>query len=144
MRYTIRFYDQKKPKQWEFSLSGFPEGDSLYDIIRAVCNENIVYVSYETDTEYKYKQEVYATTFGSLYGLKDCIALDFQLEPDNEFLKIRLDIKRYVSYMHASTSVLTCVNHLPFCVIDSCFKFKKIKNFKSFVLISLVFVLQLT
>ena len=92
MRYTIRFYDQKKPKQWEFSLSGFPEGDSLYDIIRAVCNEQIAYVSYETDTEYKYKQPIYATTIGCLYGLKDCIGLDFQLEPTNEFLNIRLDI----------------------------------------------------
>lgn len=93
MRYTIRFHDQKKPKQWEFTLSGFPEKDSLYDIIRTVCNEHIVYVSYETDTEYKYKQPVYATTFGSLYGLKDCIGLDFQFEQDNEFLSVRLDIK---------------------------------------------------
>ena len=90
MRYTIRFYDQKKPKQWEFSLSGFPEGDSLYDIIRAVANEHIAYVSYETDTEYKYKQPVYATTFE---GSKDSIWIRFEFEQDNEFLNIRLDIK---------------------------------------------------
>lgn len=92
MRYTIRFYDQKKPKQWEFSLSGFPEGDSLYDIIRTVANERIAYVSYETDTEYKYKQPVYATSFCPINS-KDSMALVIEFESDNEFLDIRLDIK---------------------------------------------------
>lgn len=90
MRYTIRFYDQKKPDRWEFSLSGFPEGDSLYDTIRAMLNEHVVYVSYETDTEYKYKQPVYATTFE---GSKDSIWIRFEFEADNEFLNVRLDIK---------------------------------------------------
>ena len=90
MRYTIRFYDQKKPKQWEFSLSGFPEKDSLYDTIKTVLYEHVVYVSYETDTEYKYKQAVFATGFE---GSKDSIWIRFEFEATNEFLNVRLDIK---------------------------------------------------
>lgn len=93
MRYTIRFYDQKKPDQWEFSLSGFPEKDLLYDTIKTMVNEHVVYVSYETDTDYRYKQAVFSTSFGDVCGFKDSIGLNVQFESDHEFLEVYLTIK---------------------------------------------------
>lgn len=92
MRYTVRFYDQKKPDRWEFSISGFPEKDSLYDTIKTMVDERIAYVSYETDTEYKYKQAIFSTCFGPA-GSKDSVVLQFQLEPTNEFLEVYLSIR---------------------------------------------------
>lgn len=92
MRYTVRFYDQKKPDRWEFSISGFPEKDSLYDTIKTMVNEHVVYVSYETDTEYKYKQAVFATSFGAA-GSKDSIELNFEFESGYEFLVVYLSIR---------------------------------------------------
>ena len=91
MRYTVRFYDQKEPDRWEFSLSGFPSEDPLININKTLLDEHITHVSYETDTEYRYKQAVYARTFSTIN--KDRIAIDLQLEPTSEFLLVYL-IKR--------------------------------------------------
>lgn len=119
MRYTVRFYDQKKPDRWEFSISGFPEGDSLYDIIRAVCNEHIVYVSYETDTEYKYKQAVFATSFGAVDS-KDSIGLNVEFESDHEFLEVYLSIRSNglhvgsAEYLNRSTREKKHVKYIEF------------------------------
>lgn len=91
MRYTIRFYDQKEPDRWEFSLSGFPNEDPLVTINKTLSDEHITYVSYETDTEYRYKQAVFSTSYNTLD--KDRIAIDIEIEPTSELLTIYL-IKR--------------------------------------------------